>query len=90
MAQRIAAQSKRESLLRDLDLSQRRLALVSSQYRAGAVSFQALLDAQDALLSSENSLQTLQYAYLYATMKLWLALGGGVDNPQDHGGNYHE
>lgn len=90
MAQRITAQSKKESLLRDLSLSQRRLALVSSQYRAGAVSFQALLDAQDALLSSENALQSLQYSYLYATMKLWLALGGGAEDPQDHGGIYHE
>lgn len=90
MAQRLNALSKKESLLRDLSLSQRRLALVSSQYRAGAVSFQALLDAQDALLASENNLQILQYAYLYATMKLWLALGGGVDQPPHHEGSHYE
>lgn len=86
MAQRLNAESKKASLLRDLDLSQRRLALVTSQYQAGAVSFQTLLDAQDSLLSSENNLLNMQYNYLYSTMKLWLALGGGVDNGKDFGG----
>ena len=86
MAKRLNAESQKASLMRDLELSQRRLALVTSQYQAGAVSFQTLLDAQDSLLSSENNLLTMQYNYLYATMKLWLALGGGVDNEKDLGG----
>lgn len=83
MAQRLNARDKKASLLRDLALSQQRLALVTSQYQAGAISFQTLLDAQDAQLSSENSLLSMQYNYLYATMKLWLALGGGVDNDKE-------
>ncbi|MBF4190348.1 hypothetical protein ISX56_34895, partial [Serratia ureilytica] len=35
-----------------------------------------LLDAQEAVLASENSLSAMQYRYLNATMQLWLALGG--------------
>ncbi|MNH47924.1 hypothetical protein D3C79_1114100 [compost metagenome] len=47
------------------------------------MSFQTLLEAQDTLLNSENSLSDLQYSYLNATMKLWLALGGGVTDNND-------
>ena len=39
--------------------------------------FQTLLDAQDDLLTLENSLAQTQYDYLYATLQLWLAQGGG-------------
>ena len=76
MSQRVTYQQQKQSQLIDLQLSQQRLQLADSQYRAGAVSYQTLLDAQDSLLNSENTLVQTQYNYLYATMKLWLALGG--------------
>ena len=72
--------------MNDLALSQQRLVLVESQYHHGSVSYQALLDAQNALLVSENALVTNQYNYLYSTMKLWLALGGGEDNTMNKQG----
>ncbi|CNH21589.1 putative outer-membrane efflux lipoprotein [Yersinia massiliensis] len=80
MTQRLSYQQQKQNQWQNLQLSQRRLSLANSQYQAGSVSFQTLLDAQDALLTSETSLLELQYNYLNATMKLWLALGGGVAN----------
>jgi len=79
LTQRVSYQKQKEDQQQNLQLSQRRLVLINSQYQAGAVSFQSLLDAQDTLLASETKLLDLQYRYLNATMKLWLALGGGVD-----------
>ncbi|MGY3163925.1 outer membrane protein TolC [Ewingella americana] len=76
MSQRLTYQQQKQNQLTDLQLSRQRLQLANSQYRAGAVSYQTLLDAQDSLLSSENTLVQTQYSYLNATMKLWLALGG--------------
>lgn len=73
-------------MLNNLALSQQRLALVESQYRHGSVRYQTLLDAQNALLDSKNALVTNQYNYLYSTMKLWLALGGGEDNTMNKQG----
>ncbi|AKP34407.1 efflux transporter outer membrane subunit [Yersinia aleksiciae] len=91
MTQRLSYQKQKQNQWQNLQLSQRRLSLTNSQYQAGAISFQTLLDAQDALLTSETSLLELQYNYLNATMKLWLALGGGVvssgvDNSKDSKG----
>ncbi len=86
MSQRLTWQQEKQHLLRDLALSQQRLGLVESQYRHGAVRYQTLLDAQNALLISENALVTNQYNYLYSTMKLWLALGGGEDNTMNKQG----
>ncbi|CBY25927.1 efflux transporter outer membrane subunit [Yersinia enterocolitica] len=86
MTARLSYQQQKQNQWQNLQLSQRRLTLTNSQYQAGAVSFQTLLDAQDALLTSETSLLELQYNYLNATMKLWLALGGGVDNSRDSKG----
>lgn len=77
MEQRMSADEQRERLHQSLALSQRRLALTQSRYQAGAVDFQTLLDAQDDLLTLENSLAQTQYDYLYATLQLWLAQGGG-------------
>lgn len=78
MTQRLTAERQKRNIERDLELSQERLRLAESRYRAGAVSYQTLLDAQDALLSSENSLSDTQYNYLYATLQLWLSMGGGT------------
>lgn len=80
MSQRLTWQQEKQHQLDDLALSQQRLRLVESQYRHGAVAYQTLLDAQNALLDSENTLVKTQYNYLYSTMKLWLALGGGEND----------
>lgn len=48
------------------------------------MAYQTLLDAQNTLLDSENALLNTQYNYLYSTMKLWLALGGGEDDTVNH------
>lgn len=77
MEKRLAAQVQRERLQQSLALSQRRLTLTESRYRAGAVDFQTLLNAQDDLLMLENTFAQTQYDYLYATLQLWLAQGGG-------------
>ena len=44
--------------------------------------YQTLLDAQDVQLTLENSLTQAQYDYLYATLQLWLAQGGGNSQPR--------
>ncbi len=77
MENRLSADEQRARLHQSLALSQRRLTLTESRYRAGAVDFQTLLDAQDDLLTLENTLAQTQYDYLYATLQLWLAQGGG-------------
>lgn len=77
MENRLSADEQRARLHQSLVLSQRRLTLTESRYRAGAVDFQTLLNAQDDLLTLENSLAQTQYDYLYATLQLWLAQGGG-------------
>ncbi|EPQ0973035.1 TolC family protein [Citrobacter farmeri] len=77
MENRLSADEQRARLHQSLALSQRRLTLTESRYRAGAVDFQTLLDAQDDLLTLENSLAQTQYDYLYATLQLWLTQGGG-------------
>lgn len=77
MENRLSADEQRARLHQSLVLSQRRLTLTESRYRAGAVDFQTLLNAQDELLTLENSLAQTQYDYLYATLQLWLAQGGG-------------
>ncbi|WP_425061489.1 efflux transporter outer membrane subunit [Serratia fonticola] len=79
MSQRLSYQQQKINQQQNLQLSQQRLVLARSQYQAGAVSFQSLLDAEDDLLTIETNLSDLQYNYLNATMKLWLALGGGVE-----------
>ncbi len=86
MSQRLNYQQQRINQQQNLQLSQQRLQLARSQYQAGAVSFQTLLDAEDALLTIETNLSDLQYNYLNSTMKLWLALGGGVGKENDKEG----
>ncbi|CAI1112634.1 Cation efflux system protein CusC precursor [Serratia entomophila] len=85
MEQRLDAQRQIGNQRQHLAMSRQGVILAQSQYRAGAVSLQTLLDAQTALLSSENALSELQYRYLNATMQLWLALGGAVSQEQREG-----
>ena len=82
MEQRLSADEQRGRLHQSLALGKQRLALTESRYRAGAVDYQTLLDAQDVQLTLENSLTQAQYDYLYATLQLWLAQGGGNSQPR--------
>ncbi|MEY0303097.1 efflux transporter outer membrane subunit [Providencia manganoxydans] len=77
MEARVTAEEMRSRLQQSFLLSQQRLIIAESRYRAGAVDYQTWLNAQEALLSSENALAQNQYDYLYATLQLWLAQGGG-------------
>ncbi|MEI2682338.1 MULTISPECIES: TolC family protein [Erwinia] len=77
MEKRLSAAEQRSRLQQSLSLGRQRLTLTESRYRAGAVDFKTLLDAQDDLLTLENTLAQTQYDYLYATLQLWLAQGGG-------------
>lgn len=83
LEQRVSADEQRTRLHQSLAISQRRLALTQSRYQAGAVDFQTLLNAQDDLLTLENTLAQTQYDYLYATLQFWLAQGGGETQKQD-------
>lgn len=74
-----------ENLEQALDLSREQLRIVEQQYDAGSVSYQTLLDAQNNVLSSENSLSDTQNSYLYSTMQYWLAIGGGVVQQSQEG-----
>src|SRR5471032_665524 len=78
LSQREVYQMQRTNTLASLRLSQQRLVLAKSQYLAGAVSLQTWLDAQNAMLSTENQLADIQSGYLSTTLQLWLALGGEV------------
>ncbi|EPL9569283.1 efflux transporter outer membrane subunit [Providencia rettgeri] len=84
MEARFTADEIRTQLQQSLSLSQQRLKLTGNRYRAGAVDYQTLLNAQDDLLSIENSLAQNQYDYLYATLQLWLAQGGGSVHHEDN------
>ncbi|WP_434461312.1 efflux transporter outer membrane subunit [Serratia plymuthica] len=85
MEQRLEAQRQIDNQRHHLTMSRQGVILAQNQYQAGAVSLQTLLDAQDALLSSENALSEQQYRYLNATMQLWLALGGAASRNQGKG-----
>ncbi len=48
-----------------------------AQYRAGLIDFQALLDSERSLLSSQDSAASARAARATATIQLYKALGGG-------------
>jgi NodT family efflux transporter outer membrane factor (OMF) lipoprotein len=76
LSQRNTYAAQRQEIFTSLSLGQQRLALVESQYLAGAVSLQTFLDAQNSVLSTENQLVDIQYSYLNSTLQLWMAMGG--------------
>lgn len=84
MEARFTAEELKSRLQDSLALSRQRLKLTESRYRAGVLDYQTLLNAEDDLLSLENSLAQNQYDYLYATLQLWLAQGGGSTQPEDN------
>ena len=60
-----------------VDDSRNALLLAQSQYRAGLVDFQVLLDSERTLLSSEDGLAVARADRASALVQLYKALGGG-------------
>ncbi len=56
--------------------------LAETQYRAGAVDFLTVLDAQRSLFSAEDALVRARLARLDAAVSLYRALGGGWSDPR--------
>ncbi|WP_419826339.1 efflux transporter outer membrane subunit [Sphingomonas sp.] len=65
------------SLSLAVDQSRAALLYAQSQYRAGLVDFQTLLDAERTLLTSEDGLATARGDRATALVQLYKALGGG-------------
>ncbi len=65
------------SLSLAVDQSQSALLYAQSQYRAGLVDFQTLLDAERTLLTSQDGLATARADRASALIQLYKALGGG-------------
>ena len=65
------------SLSLAFDQSQSALLFAQSQYRAGLVDFQTLLDAERTLLTSQDGLATARADRASALIQLYKALGGG-------------
>src|SRR5690606_34820686 len=57
--------------------------LAEVQYRAGAVDFMTVLDAQRTLFQAEDTLLQTRLARLNAAVALFKALGGGWSEPPD-------
>ena len=65
------------SLSLAVDQSQNALLYAQSQYRAGLVDFQTLLDAERSLLTNQDGLATARADRASALIQLYKALGGG-------------
>lgn len=69
--ERVAARSRAAEAARNAAL------LARTQYRAGLVDFQKVLDTERTRLTAEDSLATAEADVLTATISLYKALGGG-------------
>jgi len=67
------------SRLEALDSSRTALAIAEAQFRAGAVDFLNLLEAQRSLIDAETQAILARQARLEASIGLYRALGGGYD-----------
>ena len=54
-------------------------AIARSQYQAGLIDFQSLLEAERSLLTTEDSRATARASRAAALVQLYKALGGGWD-----------
>jgi multidrug efflux system outer membrane protein len=69
---------RREAVLITAEASARTAVLYArSQYRAGLIDFQSLLESERSLLSSEDNRATARAARATAAVQLYKALGGG-------------
>jgi multidrug efflux system outer membrane protein len=72
-----AAQTRENSLRIAMQEARKSYELSRSQYDAGAIDFQTLLDAQRTLLTSEDAFASSKNERLAAAVSLFKALGGG-------------
>lgn len=72
----VAERREREILIAE-EASRNAALYARSQYRAGLIDFQALLDAERSLLSSQDSRASARADRATATIQLYKALGGG-------------
>lgn len=74
----VASAAKREAALAQADEAARNATIYArSQYRAGLIDFQTLLEAERSLLTSQDSRATARGDRARATVQLYRALGGG-------------
>ncbi|MCC6172821.1 MAG: efflux transporter outer membrane subunit [Gammaproteobacteria bacterium] len=72
-----SAERRRSELDIAATAAQNAVALARTQYRAGLIDFQSLLESERAVLSSEDSRVTARADQAAATVQLYKALGGG-------------
>lgn len=77
----VALGQRVETLRRGRDQSAEAARIARLRYRAGAESFQIVLDAERELAQSEALLSAAQAQFSDATVTLFLALGGGWQQP---------
>jgi outer membrane protein TolC len=77
----VALGRRAETLRRARDQSAEAARIARLRYRAGAESFQIVLDAERELSQSEALLSAAQAQFSDATVTLFLALGGGWQQP---------
>ena len=74
---REAAERRERDIAQSAEAAATALQYAQSQYRAGLIDFQTLLDAQRTRLSSQDSEAQARAARANATIQLYKALGGG-------------
>ncbi|PTQ08554.1 RND transporter [Sphingomonas oleivorans] len=72
-----AAEQREQALIVADEAARNAVILARSQYRAGLIDFQALLESERSLLSSEDNRATARANRATATVQLYKALGGG-------------
>ncbi len=68
------------------DASNNAAIFARSQYRTGLIDFVTLLQSEQTLLSARDALASAQAGQATALVQLYLALGGGWQEPGAHGG----
>lgn len=72
-----AAERREREVIAAADAAQNAVIYARSQYQAGLIDFQSLLESERSLLSSQDSRATARANRATATVQLYKALGGG-------------
>jgi NodT family efflux transporter outer membrane factor (OMF) lipoprotein len=78
-----AQDRRREALERALSASQNSLRIAESQYKVGTVAFINVIQAENAVLNSQDQLTQAEAQVLSDVVSLYKALGGGYAVPGD-------
>jgi NodT family efflux transporter outer membrane factor (OMF) lipoprotein len=87
MAQLTSARSRKAEFAIALEASNNAAILARSQYQAGLIDFQTLLNTESTLLNARNSLASAQSDEVLAVAQLYNALGGGWQTMDTRPGN---